>query len=318
MIKALRNGDALWYAPDHDYGSHASVFVPYFAVEQAATITGTATLARVKNTVTLPCYNIRTREGYTLHIGARSQTTRAVTIMADASRANREIEAAVRKAPEQYMWLHRRFKTRPNPDDPATTDALPPRRPGKSRRQDRMALRFMKSSSHCEGFCWLPASAFTGGSGGRWRSRVLGVIHRQGGLVRQIRPRQALASSVGEVEAHVHVGGQGLHVPVVVGRRAEAGQVVRRLGLQVLGDDLPRLEGIFMDDVLPSMPGVAAAAGAVVVGHHVELLGRVHGLAVEGEAADALAVAHLDPVLAVAGRLGDVHLVADPSITSKL
>lgn len=118
MIKALRNGDALWYAPDHDYGSHASVFVPYFAVEQAATITGTATLARVKNTVTLPCYNIRTREGYTLHIGAPLADYPSGDDMADASRANREIEAAVRKAPEQYMWLHRRFKTRPNPDDP--------------------------------------------------------------------------------------------------------------------------------------------------------------------------------------------------------
>jgi KDO2-lipid IV(A) lauroyltransferase len=118
MIKALRNGDALWYAPDHDYGSHASVFVPYFAVEQAATITGTATLARVKNTVTLPCYNIRTREGYTLHIGAPLADYPSGDDLADASRANREIEAAVRKAPEQYMWLHRRFKTRPNPDDP--------------------------------------------------------------------------------------------------------------------------------------------------------------------------------------------------------
>jgi KDO2-lipid IV(A) lauroyltransferase len=79
MIKALRNGDALWYAPDHDYGAHASVFVPYFAVEQAATITGTATLARVKNTVTLPCYNIRTSEGYTLHIGHRWPITPVVT-----------------------------------------------------------------------------------------------------------------------------------------------------------------------------------------------------------------------------------------------
>ncbi|MGL5031750.1 MAG: LpxL/LpxP family Kdo(2)-lipid IV(A) lauroyl/palmitoleoyl acyltransferase [Aeromonas sp.] len=119
MIKALRSGDALWYAPDHDYGRHASVFVPYFAVEQAATITGTATLARVKNTVTLPCYSIRTREGYTLHIGAPLTDYPTGNEMDDATRANRAIEAAVRTAPEQYMWLHRRFKTRPSPDDPS-------------------------------------------------------------------------------------------------------------------------------------------------------------------------------------------------------
>lgn len=48
MIKTLRQGEALWYAPDHDYGPHASVFVPFLGVSDAATITGTATLARVK------------------------------------------------------------------------------------------------------------------------------------------------------------------------------------------------------------------------------------------------------------------------------
>ncbi|PJG60731.1 LpxL/LpxP family Kdo(2)-lipid IV(A) lauroyl/palmitoleoyl acyltransferase [Aeromonas cavernicola] len=117
MIKALRQGDALWYAPDHDYGARASVFVPYFAVAQAATVTGTATLARVKNTVTLPCYNIRTKEGYTLHIGAPLANYPQGDDVLDATRANQEIEAAVRKAPEQYMWLHRRFKTRPSPED---------------------------------------------------------------------------------------------------------------------------------------------------------------------------------------------------------
>lgn len=118
MIKALRNGDALWYAPDHDYGAHASVFVPFFAQDKAATITGTATLARVKNTVTLPCYNIRTQQGYTLHIGAPLQDYPCGDEILDAARANREIEAAVRQAPEQYMWLHRRFKTRPSEQDP--------------------------------------------------------------------------------------------------------------------------------------------------------------------------------------------------------
>ncbi len=102
-------------------------------------------------------------------------------------------------------------------------------------------------------------------------------------------------------------------MPVVVGCRAEAGRVLCGLGLQVLGDDLARLEGIFVHDVAAvDAREVATATGTVVVGHHVELLGRIDGLAVEGEAADALAVAHLDPVLAVTGGLGDVHLVADP------
>ncbi len=118
MIKALRKGDALWYAPDHDYGRHASVFVPFFAVEQSATITGTATLARVKNAVVLPCYTLRLPTGgYKLVIEAPLQDFPTGNEIADATRSNQVIEAAVRQAPEQYMWLHRRFKTRPSKED---------------------------------------------------------------------------------------------------------------------------------------------------------------------------------------------------------
>ena len=115
MIKALRQGEALWYAPDHDYGHHASVFVPFLGVSDAATITGTSTLARVKNTVVLPCYNIRRpKGGYQLIIEAPLQGYPTGDDIADATRSNQVLETAVRKAPAQYMWLHRRFKSRPD------------------------------------------------------------------------------------------------------------------------------------------------------------------------------------------------------------
>lgn len=115
MIKALRNGDALWYAADHDYGPHASVFVPFFAVPDAATVIGTATLAKVKNTVVLPCYNIRrTSGGYDLVIEGPIPNFPLGDHEADATCTNKVVENAIRKAPAQYMWLHRRFKSRPD------------------------------------------------------------------------------------------------------------------------------------------------------------------------------------------------------------
>lgn len=121
MIKALRTGEALWYAPDHDYGRHASVFVPFFAVQESATITGTATLARVKGTQVLPCYTLRLPDdqGYRLVVGAPLDNYPTGDELVDARRSNQVIEAAVRQAPEQYMWLHRRYKTRPRPEDPS-------------------------------------------------------------------------------------------------------------------------------------------------------------------------------------------------------
>ncbi len=69
-VKALFKGYPIWYAPDQDYGRKVSIFAPFFAVKEAATVTGTAALAKIKNTVVQPSYSIRlpNYQGYQLHM----------------------------------------------------------------------------------------------------------------------------------------------------------------------------------------------------------------------------------------------------------
>ena len=99
MIRRCATATPLWYAPDHDYGSHASVSCPSSRWSRPPPSRVPPPLARVKNTVTLPCYNIRTWEGPRIS-GAPLADYPSGDDMADASRANnREIETAVRKAP---------------------------------------------------------------------------------------------------------------------------------------------------------------------------------------------------------------------------
>ncbi|BEU01931.1 lipid A biosynthesis lauroyltransferase [Agarivorans sp. OAG1] len=115
MIKALRQDNAVWYAPDHDYGTHAAVFVPFFAQDKAATITGTATLAKVKNVQVLPTYALRNEDGsgFTLVIEPALDNYPQGDDEQDAHTINQVVEKAILRAPEQYMWIHRRFKSRP-------------------------------------------------------------------------------------------------------------------------------------------------------------------------------------------------------------
>ncbi|RKF18449.1 LpxL/LpxP family Kdo(2)-lipid IV(A) lauroyl/palmitoleoyl acyltransferase [Alginatibacterium sediminis] len=115
MIKALRDGLALWYAPDHDYGHKASCFAPFFNVEKANTVTGTSTLAKVKNCQVLPTYTIRkpNNQGFTLIIEPVIENFPTGDELADATIINQHIETIINRAPAQYMWMHRRFKTRP-------------------------------------------------------------------------------------------------------------------------------------------------------------------------------------------------------------
>ncbi|MDE2307405.1 MAG: LpxL/LpxP family Kdo(2)-lipid IV(A) lauroyl/palmitoleoyl acyltransferase [Xanthomonadaceae bacterium] len=113
-VKYLRGGGTLWYAPDQDMRSKDSVFVPFFGVP-AATITATHHLARMSGAVVIPFAHRRLpgAGGYALHLGAPLEAFPDADVLGDTARVNACIEQMVRKAPEQYLWVHKRFKTRP-------------------------------------------------------------------------------------------------------------------------------------------------------------------------------------------------------------
>ncbi|MEL0628402.1 LpxL/LpxP family Kdo(2)-lipid IV(A) lauroyl/palmitoleoyl acyltransferase [Psychromonas aquatilis] len=116
MLRALKKGQTLWYAPDHDYGKHNSnVFAPFFNVEQANTVSGTSTLARIKNTTVIPVFlkRLPKAEGYELVFYEPLTDFPGEDVIEDTTRINQQIEQMIKECDVQYMWLHRRFKTRP-------------------------------------------------------------------------------------------------------------------------------------------------------------------------------------------------------------
>lgn len=117
MIRALKQDEIVWYAPDHDYGPRNSVFAPFFAVPDAATTGGSYMLIKSARPAVVPFVPRRKPggKGYELVIlpdtGPSLYDRNAAQV---AAGMNKTIESAIRLAPEQYMWLHRRFKTRPD------------------------------------------------------------------------------------------------------------------------------------------------------------------------------------------------------------
>lgn len=116
MIRALKNGEIIWYAPDHDYGPRNSVFVPFFAVEQAATTSGTWMLEKMSKAHVVPFVPRRKPDGqgYDLIVLPPEDNPPLESAEATAAWMNKIVEKCILMAPEQYMWLHRRFKTRPD------------------------------------------------------------------------------------------------------------------------------------------------------------------------------------------------------------
>jgi len=114
MLKVLRAGRAIWYAPDQDYGRKQSLFVPLFGI-QAATVTATTKFARLGKARVVPFTQQRLADGsgYRLVIHPPLEDFPGESDEADCLRINRWVEEVVRANPEQYLWAHRRFKTRP-------------------------------------------------------------------------------------------------------------------------------------------------------------------------------------------------------------
>jgi len=112
LIRAMQPGRPTCYLPDLDYGAQDSIFVPFLGV-QAATITGLSRLARLSKAVVMPVIVDQQSDGYVTRILAPWENFPTKDVVADTLRMNAFIEHEVMLRPEQYYWVHRRFKTRP-------------------------------------------------------------------------------------------------------------------------------------------------------------------------------------------------------------
>lgn len=114
MVKHLKTGGVLWYAPDQNYRRGQSIFVDFFGTP-AATITATHQLARISGCQVM-FYAVKRIEQpphYQLTVSAPLADFPSQDVHTDTQRINTEIEQMVKQAPAQYLWLHKRFKTRP-------------------------------------------------------------------------------------------------------------------------------------------------------------------------------------------------------------
>ena len=114
VIAGMREGLPFYYLPDQDYGPRDAVFVSFFGI-QTATVPGLSRIARLVGAKVLPCATsmLPANRGYRITIEPPWENFPTADIAADTRRMNEYIERKVLEMPEQYLWMHKRFKTRP-------------------------------------------------------------------------------------------------------------------------------------------------------------------------------------------------------------
>ena len=119
LFRAIRRGDAFFNLPDMDFGARDAAFVPFFGVP-AVTLLAPSRLAKALNMVVQPVVAeiLPGGQGYVVRYQAPWPDFPGDDPLADSARMNRWIESEIRRNPAQYLWVHRRFKTRP-PGEPS-------------------------------------------------------------------------------------------------------------------------------------------------------------------------------------------------------
>ncbi len=118
LIDALKQGEVCYYLPDQDYGRTRCEFVPFFAVKDTATTTGTLMFAEQTDCAIIPMLSARLPggQGYEIELLPAFDNMPSGDKAADVTRVNQWVEQTVGANIDQYMWVHRRFKTQPDPE----------------------------------------------------------------------------------------------------------------------------------------------------------------------------------------------------------
>jgi len=118
MIRSLRSNMPVLYIPDQNFGRKHSIFVPFFGI-QTATVPATSRLAAIDNTPVIPIIQQRLpdNQGYRLVIEKALDNFPTEDMEQDTIRINQLFEQQIRNNPADYLWVHRRFKTRPEGED---------------------------------------------------------------------------------------------------------------------------------------------------------------------------------------------------------
>ncbi len=118
LLRALKKNHPVWYPPDMDHGRRNSVFADFFG-QPAATVKATARYAKMSGSPVIPFYFFRKRgfDGYKIMLRPPLENFPSGDELEDARRVNAVLESEIVKHPEQYLWAHRRFKTRPDANE---------------------------------------------------------------------------------------------------------------------------------------------------------------------------------------------------------
>jgi KDO2-lipid IV(A) lauroyltransferase len=117
MIAAVRGGAAMYLLPDMNFGAEDSIFVPFYGV-QAATVPSLPRFARLCKAKVVPLTTKLTASGYEVRLHPAWEGYPTNDVAADTALMNKRLESYIDEMPEQYYWVHKRFKTRPPGEPP--------------------------------------------------------------------------------------------------------------------------------------------------------------------------------------------------------